>query len=209
MAYQSRAGSFLIRLYLIFLHIGKNCFQNLLIDLCSQKAICVWNNGMGSACIKAGNNFPVFIFPYRKLCLVSVTPWSFHANDLLNADIFKTPDSFQIALYLIFLKFQLLFIGQELKLTASTGSGIRTAGFYPVFRRFQNLHQAGISIVLLGFHDFCLYLIPDYRVLHKERIALCLANALSVMPHIFYVKSNHIIFLKFHERFLPAHNLLF
>ena len=164
---------------------------------------------MGSACIKAGNDFPVFIFAHRKLGFVSVPPGFFHTNHLLNTDIFKASDSLQISLHLIFLKFQLLLIRKELQLTAPAGSGRGTAGLHTVFRGFQHFHQTGIAIVLFHFHNLGFYLITNHGIFHEKRIAIRLSDALSVVSHIFYIKCYRIILLKFHERRLPAHNWIF
>ena len=71
-------------------------FQYLSVFLNPQQAIPVFNDGMGTACIKSGYNLTVLIKSPGKLCLIAVSPWLVHSHDGQHRNLIKSADSCNI-----------------------------------------------------------------------------------------------------------------
>ena len=70
---------------------------------------------------------------------------------------------------------------------------------HSVFGRFDNLHHSRISIIFLGFHDFCFHHITDDRILDKQRIAVNFSDSFPVHSdifnrHLYYIILLHLFF---------------
>ena len=107
-------------------------------------------------------------------------------HDLIQKFTRNFSDPLQIAAYLRFFKCKLCRVLHLLYLTSTAFSRHRTDRFlYAVLRRRQNLHQAGIAVILLGFHDLCLYNIPYNGIFDEQCIPVHLADAFSSDSDIF------------------------
>ena len=111
MTYKTFSRGLIVGLYMIFFHVSDHTVQNLFILFHSQNTVPVVNNRVGPSCIKTGDDLSVFIFSYRKLCLVSIMIGVFHPHDRFHIKILKTSDSFQMSTNLFLFKFQLLLVG--------------------------------------------------------------------------------------------------
>ena len=207
MTHQTLPGLLIICRNIIRFHMRQYQIQNLFIDLHAQITLSVADDRVSSSCIESGDQMTFFVVPHRKLRFVSVMVWIFHADDRLHRNLFflKTTDPDQIIFNLLLFVRQLFFIRKRLDLAAAALTGTRAAWLHPVFRRFHDLHQSGITVIFLRLHDLYLYFIADHCVFYKYSIAIHFSDSFPVMSHIFDGYSQKIILFVFHGSALSLH----
>ena len=133
MAHQALAGGLIVSADLVLLHMGQDELQNRLVLFRAQQTVRIGNDGVGPPRIKPGDGLAVLAGSHRVLGLVAVVPQFVHSNDglhLLPHQCFReASDANQIAPDLMLLEFQLLLIGQGLKLTAAALSVVKALRF--------------------------------------------------------------------------------
>ena len=184
MANQTFSGHFIIRSNVILFHMCDHTIQNFFILRNPECTVTILNNGMCTACIKTGHDPAFFISSDRKLSFITVVIRLVHSDQRLHRKLLKSTNPFQMSAKLFLLKSFLLFIGNSLQLAATTLTGRRANRLYTIWRWFQNLHQASVTVVLFCFHDFGCNCISNDCVLYKNSEAISFANAFTVCSAI-------------------------
>ena len=204
MAHQSLMFHFIVCRNFKFFHKIQDTVQDLFIHFHTKYTVCIPDNAVRSAGIESDGHSAVFVCPNRKLCLITVAerlhPFLVHADNRMHNLIQKFTRNFsdplQITAYLRFFKCKLCRVLHLLYLTSTAFSRHRTDHFlYAVFRRSQDIHQAGITVILLGFHDLCLYNIPYNGIFDEQCIPVHLADAFSSDSDIFNFNLYYFILL--------------
>ena len=164
-------GLFVIGTHPIFFHKRKHDLQDFLIDSNSQRTVRICDDIMGSPRIEPGNRLSIFIRTERKLRLIPIPKGLLHPDDrpeyLRQQFRRKAADPLQISQHLVLLKFQLLFVGHLLDLTAAAFSGKFAHRLYPMLGRRNDLHQSCIAVILFCFCHPGFHHVADDRILNK------------------------------------------
>ena len=207
MAHQTGVRLLIVRADMVFAKVMQDDFQNVFIDFCLNETVRVGNDSMGAPGVKAGDDGAVPVQSNGVLCLVAVMPRILHAIDRFHFffDISKSSDPLQAVCHLIPFELFLLLVGELLDLAAAALSRHRTGRNDPVRRRLYNLHQTGVSIILLQFHDGDLCFIPDDRIFNEQRKALIFTKAFPFFRKVVDCKQNLLILLQIHTVLLLSY----
>ena len=123
MTYKSLTSHLIIWFNVKPFHMCQYSVQDFLVHLHTQSTVSVFNNRMGTSCIKSCNDPAIFISAYRKLSFIPVMIRLFHSNDRFHRKVCKSTNSFQMTFQFLFFKSKLLLIGKSLQLTTATLTG--------------------------------------------------------------------------------------
>ena len=187
-----------------FFHKPKDNVQDFRVDLLAQCTNCIWNNLVGPPCVKSGYWVPIPVRSDRVLCFIPIMKRFLHSTNRLHHSLkqctFKSSDPLQIIPDFPPLEFQLFFIVHLLNLASTALSCHRAFCLFPFFRRLDNFHQSGITVILFQLCNSCLDHIADNRILHKESHPFGFPDSFSSYANILYCQCHKIIFL---HRFFP------
>ena len=77
----------------LLLHVDKFAVGQEVAEAPEEGEGALVDDGMGAACIKAGDDTAILVFSKRELCLVAVTPRLFHADDRLHGNLRESADA--------------------------------------------------------------------------------------------------------------------